>query len=202
MLNVLKINADLFTCDMPLVMIFDEFSRLSGMSDDLFVYEVKIPEPDHARSVEQQYDDLKNSDLEIYEPRKCYGDNYMTMDWYMKNALWIYWKRGNDEEMLTGDEVFNLEEKNKENEIAKIFRIETDLFQFNVPLCKAFKDFNSLLQIDVDILNGTINDDTIQANQELFDERELKGDNDEDIKDLDDCLVRDDAPFIANKEEE
>ncbi|GJW61969.1 putative reverse transcriptase domain-containing protein [Tanacetum coccineum] len=147
----------------------------------------------------------------------------MTMDWYTKNALWIYYKRGDDEEMLTDDELSNLEEKNEENEIAGIFRIETDLFQFDTPLCKAFKDFNYLLQIDVDVLigdlpgfktyeyykntwlyewNRTINDDTIQANQELFDEREPKGDNEDDIKDLDDYLVRDDAPFIVNKEEE
>ncbi|GJW61971.1 hypothetical protein Tco_0111306 [Tanacetum coccineum] len=49
---------------------------------------------------------------------------------------------------------------------------------------------------------GTINDETIQANQELFDEREPKGDNDDDIKDLDDYLVPDDAPFIVNKEDE
>ncbi|GJS37626.1 hypothetical protein Tco_0536008 [Tanacetum coccineum] len=33
--------------------------------------------------------------------------NYRTMDWYMKNVLWIYWVRGDDEEIdvdvLTGD---------------------------------------------------------------------------------------------------
>ncbi|GJS20039.1 hypothetical protein Tco_0448671 [Tanacetum coccineum] len=37
--DLLKINVDLFTCDTPLRMIFDEFSRLSSMEDDLFAYE-------------------------------------------------------------------------------------------------------------------------------------------------------------------
>ncbi|GJU13506.1 hypothetical protein Tco_1135902 [Tanacetum coccineum] len=208
MLDLLKINTDLFTCDTPLGMIFDEFNRLSGMDDDLFAYEVKIPKPSHGQCVKQQYDDLKNGNLEIYEPRKCYDEyermfaeavvlinerlirmiditleqwldlrsghhkkvdkevmksvvstwlirsykkqfkeymkikrqlevngidtyiecdptnvefatwlgskfsNHVTMDWHMKNALWIYWKRGDDEDMLTGDELSNLEENN------------------------------------------------------------------------------------------
>ncbi|GJY69653.1 hypothetical protein Tco_0472635 [Tanacetum coccineum] len=31
-------------------------------------------------------------------------------------------------------------------------RIETDVFHFETPICKAFKEFNHLLQIDVDVL--------------------------------------------------
>ncbi|GKA08139.1 hypothetical protein Tco_0687470 [Tanacetum coccineum] len=34
---------NLFTCDTPLGMNFDELSRLNGMNDDFFAYEVKIP---------------------------------------------------------------------------------------------------------------------------------------------------------------
>ncbi|GKC13432.1 hypothetical protein Tco_1010214 [Tanacetum coccineum] len=45
----------------------------------------------------------------------------------------------------------------------------------------------------------TINDDTIQVNQEWFDECEPKGDNEDDIKDLDDYLVRDDTPLLLMK---
>ncbi|GJT34944.1 hypothetical protein Tco_0925363 [Tanacetum coccineum] len=46
--------------------------------------------------------------------------NYMTMDWYTKNALWIYWTRGDDEEGITDNEPSNLEDGNliEENEIA------------------------------------------------------------------------------------
>nr|GEY28303.1 hypothetical protein [Tanacetum cinerariifolium] len=47
----------------------------------------------------------------------------MMMDRYTKNALWAYWKRGNDEE---------------------------------TPLYKAFKEFNYLLKIDVDVLTKDI----------------------------------------------
>ncbi|GJT43359.1 hypothetical protein Tco_0952074 [Tanacetum coccineum] len=75
--------------------------------------------------------------------------NHGTMDWYTKNALWLYWVRGDDEEMLTEDELSNLEEKGVENEIAEIFRIEIDIFHFETPLCKAFKEFNYFLRIDV-----------------------------------------------------
>ncbi|GKF78624.1 hypothetical protein Tco_0234192 [Tanacetum coccineum] len=73
--------------------------------------------------------------------------NHLTMDSYTKNALWIYWKKGNDEEVLTNEELSGLEEENtgEENEIAEIFKIETDIFHFETPLCKAFKELNYLL---------------------------------------------------------
>ncbi|GKC91792.1 hypothetical protein Tco_1152441 [Tanacetum coccineum] len=65
---------------------------------------------------------------------------------------------GDDEEVLTYDELSNLEEENlyEGNEIAEVFRIETDIFLFETPLCKEFKEFNHLLQIDVDVLIGDL----------------------------------------------
>ncbi|GJZ73688.1 hypothetical protein Tco_0637834 [Tanacetum coccineum] len=39
-------------------------------------------------------------------------NNHMTMDWYTKNALWLYWKRSDDEEIFTYDEFSDLEEEN------------------------------------------------------------------------------------------
>ncbi|GJY05077.1 hypothetical protein Tco_0371017 [Tanacetum coccineum] len=80
------------------------------------------------------------------------------MDWYMKNALCIYWTRGDDEEVLTGEELLDLEEENivEENEITQIFRIDTNIFHFKTPLCKAFKEFNYLSQINVDVLTKDI----------------------------------------------
>ncbi|GKB00170.1 hypothetical protein Tco_0828163 [Tanacetum coccineum] len=151
MLNFLKINANLFTCDTPLGRIFDEFSRLSGMDDDLFAYKVEIPEPSRAQSVEQQYDDLKNSDLEIFAPQKCYeeyermfaeamilinGKLIRLIDVTIEQ--WPDLKFGDhrkvnkevmesddEEEVLTNEELSDLEEENldEENEIAEIFRI-------------------------------------------------------------------------------
>nr|GEZ38435.1 hypothetical protein [Tanacetum cinerariifolium] len=161
--------------------------------------------------------------------------------------------RGYDEEVLTKDEIFDHEKESlhEDAKITKIFRVETDIFHYETPICKVFKEFNYLLEIDVDVLtkdipgfktyedirihgstngikmylglkkshdwimalgksllmilimfaNRTNNDDTIQANQECLDEREPK-DNDDDINDLDDYLIQNDAPFIVNEEEE
>ncbi|GJU79325.1 hypothetical protein Tco_1276395 [Tanacetum coccineum] len=205
-LGLLMINDDLFTCDTPLGIIFNEFNRLSGMDDDLFTYEVKISKLSYSPSVEQQMDDLDNGNLEVYERRFCYdecekmyveamifvnkglvrlinvtleqwldlkyGDhmmvrndvkesviatwliykkqfddymeikkqkevyeldagmeynpsnvdfdewlaskfsNYMMMDWYTKNALWIYWTRGDDEDVIRNDKPSNHGEEN------------------------------------------------------------------------------------------
>ncbi|GJY13718.1 hypothetical protein Tco_0383027 [Tanacetum coccineum] len=79
--------------------------------------------------------------------------NHMTMDWYTKNTLWLYWTRGDDEEVSTDDELSDLKEEklSEEKEIAKIFRIEMDIFDFETPLCKELKEFNHFLQIDVDV---------------------------------------------------
>ncbi|GJR15346.1 VIER F-box protein 2 [Tanacetum coccineum] len=85
-------------------------------------------------------------------------NNHKTMDWYTKNALWLYWKRGDDEEVLTYDELSDLKEESlrEDTDIVEIFRIETDIFDFETPLCKEFKEFNHLLQIDVDMLIGDL----------------------------------------------
>ncbi|GJY79668.1 hypothetical protein Tco_0485469 [Tanacetum coccineum] len=63
-------------------------------------------------------------------------NTHMTMDWYTKDALWLYWKRGDDEIILTYDEISDLEEESlcEDIEIAEIFRIETDIFNFETPL--------------------------------------------------------------------
>ncbi|GKA62171.1 hypothetical protein Tco_0761690 [Tanacetum coccineum] len=52
-------------------------------------------------------------------------NNHKTMDRYIKNALWLYWKRGDDEVILTYDEFSDLAEENlsEENEINEIFRM-------------------------------------------------------------------------------
>ncbi|GJR19882.1 hypothetical protein Tco_0968409 [Tanacetum coccineum] len=84
--------------------------------------------------------------------------NHKKMDWYTKNALWIYWTRGDDEEVIIDDELSNPEDRNliEEIMIGEIFRIETDIFQFETPLCEAFKELNYLLMTDVDVLTNYI----------------------------------------------
>nr|GEU69976.1 hypothetical protein [Tanacetum cinerariifolium] len=65
-------------------------------------------------------------------------------------------KRGDVKEVLIDDEFFDLEKETlrEGNEIAKVFKIKTEIFLFETPLCKEFKDFNHLLQSDVDVLTG------------------------------------------------
>nr|GEW15525.1 hypothetical protein [Tanacetum cinerariifolium] len=84
--------------------------------------------------------------------------NHSTMDWYMKNALWMYWISGDDEEVLTSEKLSDLEEiyMYEEDESAKIFRIETDIFDYKTPLCKAFNKFNYFLNVDIDLLTRDI----------------------------------------------
>ncbi|GKF00288.1 hypothetical protein Tco_0023638, partial [Tanacetum coccineum] len=44
----------------------------------------------------------------------------------------------------------------QENKIAEILRIETDIFDYESPLCKAFDECNYLFQIDPDVLTKDI----------------------------------------------
>ncbi|GKF28327.1 hypothetical protein Tco_0094669 [Tanacetum coccineum] len=84
--------------------------------------------------------------------------NYMTMDIFTKGALWGYWKLGSDEVDPTNEKTLNLEETkpDDEQEICEIFRIETNLFDYETPLCEKFKEFNYLLKIDPNFLTNDI----------------------------------------------
>ncbi|GJZ92981.1 hypothetical protein Tco_0665046 [Tanacetum coccineum] len=84
--------------------------------------------------------------------------NYKTMNIFTKGALWDYWKLGSDEIEPTNDETSDLEEidHDDEQEISEIFRIETNLFNYETPLCEKFKEFNYLLKIDLDVLTNDI----------------------------------------------
>ncbi|GKF63351.1 hypothetical protein Tco_0186799, partial [Tanacetum coccineum] len=75
------------------------------------------------------------------------------MDHYTKNALWIYWTRGDDEVELTDKESSDPDD---EDEVSEIFRIDTNAFDFETPMYKAFKEFNYLLQIDLNLLTKDI----------------------------------------------
>ncbi|GJR19015.1 hypothetical protein Tco_0967542 [Tanacetum coccineum] len=109
----------------------------------------------HGLDADMEYDP---SNVNFTEWLASNFSNHMMMDRYMKNALWIYWIRGDDEELLTDEELSDLEEENlsEGDEIAEIFRIETDIFDFDTPLCEAFKEFNYLFNIDVDVLTKDI----------------------------------------------
>ncbi|GKF30709.1 hypothetical protein Tco_0100507 [Tanacetum coccineum] len=63
------------------------------------------------------------------------------MDHYIMKALWIYWNRGDDEVELTDEESFD-----DEDEIAEVFIIDTNIFNYKTPLCSVFNEFNYLLK--------------------------------------------------------
>nr|GEZ78596.1 hypothetical protein [Tanacetum cinerariifolium] len=70
--------------------------------------------------------------------------NHLEIDWYIKNTLWVYWMRGDDEVVLSNEEVsdFNDENNNDEQEIDEIFRIETNLFETPT---KTYEDYENKL---------------------------------------------------------
>ncbi|GKB32307.1 hypothetical protein Tco_0871708 [Tanacetum coccineum] len=63
-----------------------------------------------------------------------------------------------DQEGVAEEEFFNAEEANNddEQETAKIFRTETNLFDYETPLCTEFKEFNSLLKVDPELFTHDI----------------------------------------------
>ncbi|GKA90918.1 hypothetical protein Tco_0812788, partial [Tanacetum coccineum] len=63
----------------------------------------------------------------------------------------IYWIRGDNEVELTDEE-----SSDDEDEVAEVFRIDTNIFDFETPMCKDFNEFNYLLQIDPDLLTRDI----------------------------------------------
>ncbi|GJY27349.1 hypothetical protein Tco_0402075 [Tanacetum coccineum] len=107
---------------------------MSKINDDLFTYEVEI-----AKVINIPCDLKKEDNSEQQLSHESNDD----MEYYPSDA------RGNDEVELTNEESSDSED---EDEVAKIFRIETNVFNFETPLCRAFKEFNYLLQINPDVL--------------------------------------------------
>ncbi|GKD38889.1 hypothetical protein Tco_1259096 [Tanacetum coccineum] len=75
------------------------------------------------------------------------------MDIFTKGDLWDYWNMGGDEIEVSDDESSDLKEYlSDKEETAKTFKIETDIFDYETPLCLAFNEFNYLLKVDPDLL--------------------------------------------------
>nr|GFB28163.1 hypothetical protein [Tanacetum cinerariifolium] len=85
---------------------------------------------------EDEYDDLMSTNKNAC---RAYQEIFRSMD-----EGWVESSYPNDENLIN------------ENEVAKIFRIETNIFDFETLTCKAFKEFNYLLKIDPDVLNNDI----------------------------------------------
>ncbi|GJV39551.1 hypothetical protein Tco_1417991 [Tanacetum coccineum] len=139
-----KISDDSFTCNTSLEIFHKEFNQMSRMDDDLFTYEVEMPrlasipcdlnkkddseqQMTHGSDVDIEYDP---SNVEFTEWLGSKFYNHKTMDQYTKNALWIYWTRGDDEVELFDEESSDSDD---EDEVAEIFRIDTNAFDFETP---------------------------------------------------------------------
>nr|GEV60600.1 hypothetical protein [Tanacetum cinerariifolium] len=155
-LEDLKVKDVLLTCDTSLRVFNNEFNQMSGMDDDLFTYEVEVAnipcdskkDDDSEQRVSHEADD----DIG-YDPSDIKEDDEveLTDEEFSDNEDEIYWIRGDNEVELT-DEEFS----DNEDEVAEVFRIDTNIFDFETPMCKTFKEFNYLLQIDPDLLTKDI----------------------------------------------
>ncbi|GJW78365.1 hypothetical protein Tco_0140047 [Tanacetum coccineum] len=124
--------------------------RINIVIDTLLTTKLPSDQMTHGTDDDMEYDP---SNVEFTEWLASKFYNYKIMDHYTKNALWIYWDRGDDEVELTDKESFDSDEEDK---VAEIFRIKTNVFDFKTPVCRAFKEFNYLLQIDPDVLTKDI----------------------------------------------
>ncbi|GKE14017.1 hypothetical protein Tco_1421594 [Tanacetum coccineum] len=92
-----------------------------------------------------------NTSLEIFNEE--FNRMSRMEDYLFTYEVEIAEARGDDEVELTDEESSYSDD---ENEVAKIFRINANVFDFETPLCRAFKEFNYLLQIDPDVLTKDI----------------------------------------------
>ncbi|GJR75844.1 hypothetical protein Tco_0088209 [Tanacetum coccineum] len=107
------------------------------MDEDLFTYAVEIPELANINLKEE--DDLEQWMAHGFDDGLEYDP--------LLNLL-----NGDDEVELTDEETSDSDDNDK---IATIFRIETNVFDFETPSSKAL-EFNYLLQIDPDVLTKDI----------------------------------------------
>ncbi|GJT32658.1 hypothetical protein Tco_0923077 [Tanacetum coccineum] len=121
-----KVEDVSLTCDTPLEVFNNEVIRLSGMDDDLFTYEVEVANIPCNSNMDDDSEHEANNDMG-YDP-----SDY-------------------DEVKLTDEE-----SSDDIDEVAEVFRVDTNLFDFETHVCKAFEEFNYLLKIDPDLLTNDI----------------------------------------------
>ncbi|GKA54805.1 hypothetical protein Tco_0753754 [Tanacetum coccineum] len=130
----------LLACGTSLEVFNKEFNRMSGMNDDLFTYEVEVvdipcdsnKDNDSEQRLSHEADDDIGYDPSNVAFTEWLGSkkfNYKMMDHYTKKASWIYWIRGDDEVELTDEEFSDYED-----EVDGVFRIDTNIFDFETPI--------------------------------------------------------------------
>ncbi|GKD31887.1 hypothetical protein Tco_1242665, partial [Tanacetum coccineum] len=116
------------SCDTSLEIFNMEVNRLSRMVDNLFTYEVEGGNIPSNSKIDDDSED-KADDIG-YDPSDI---------------------RGDDEVELTDEE-----SSDNKDEIAKVFRIDTNIFDYETPICSTFNEFNYLLKVDSDLLTKDI----------------------------------------------
>ncbi|GJY87889.1 hypothetical protein Tco_0502517 [Tanacetum coccineum] len=132
------------TCDAPLEVFNNEVSRLSGMDDDLFTYEVEVANIPCDSKMDDDSENEADDDMG-YDPSdvaftEWLGSkifNYKIMDHYTMKALWIYWIKGDDEVELTDEE-----SSDDMDNVAEVFRIDTNLFNFETHIIFGIYEWN------------------------------------------------------------
>ncbi|GJR14237.1 hypothetical protein Tco_0796889 [Tanacetum coccineum] len=127
-----KVEGVQLTCDASLEVFNNEVRRLSRMDDDIFTYEVEVANILCDSKMDDDSEQEADDDMG-YDPSD------------------IYWIRGYDEVELTDEE-----SSDDEDDISKVFRIDTNIFDYETPLCSEFKEFNYLLEVDPDLLTKDI----------------------------------------------
>nr|GEX95159.1 hypothetical protein [Tanacetum cinerariifolium] len=97
------------------------------------------------------------------------------MDPFTKKVLWDFSIKNNGQEGVADKEFSEAEKANNddEQETIEIFRIETNLFDYETPLCIEFKELNFLLKVDLELFthdierNKTYGDYENKMNDEL-----------------------------------
>ncbi|GJS23959.1 hypothetical protein Tco_0452591 [Tanacetum coccineum] len=106
---------------------------MSRMDDDLFIYEVEV--------ANIPCDSNKDDDSEQRMSHEADDDiGYDPSD------------IREDDEVEHTDKEFS----DSDDELVEVFKIDTNIFDFEMPMCKTFKEFNYLLQIDPDLLTKDI----------------------------------------------
>nr|GEX08127.1 hypothetical protein [Tanacetum cinerariifolium] len=84
--------------------------------------------------------------------------NHMIMDLFTKKVLWDFWIKNNGQKGVANKEFSHAEKANNdyEQKTAEIFKIETELFDYETSLCTEFKEFNFLFKVDLKLFTHDI----------------------------------------------
>ncbi|GKC01976.1 hypothetical protein Tco_0993586 [Tanacetum coccineum] len=134
-LKDLKVEDVSLTCDTSLEVFNNEFNRLSRMNDDLFTYEVEVSNIPCDSNMDDDSEYEADDDMG-YDPSDVAFTEWLGIEETMK--------------------ITNEESSDNKDDVAEVFRIETNIFDYETPLCLAFNEFNYLLKVDPDLLTKDI----------------------------------------------